>query len=100
MHVTTGINLLNSSFPSHTVVVCCGHEVAIPIEPLVQSLDTKEEVLLTLLCYLELQNRINLFNPINDTCCVRSYGGMEQLRGLSRRIPALAMAIDLEKQRG
>ena len=41
--------------------------------------------------------------PLDDPSLkinVRSYGGVEQLRGLSRRIPALAMAIGLEKQRG
>ena len=60
----------------------------------------KEEILLTLLCYLELQNRINLFNPINDTCNLKCYGGTNELRRLSRKVPAVAMAVALEKEQG
>ena len=82
------------------LLVCQGHEIAIPIEPLVQSLDIKEEALATLLCYMELEEKLEVYNPINDTCCVKCYGGVNQLRALARRVPVVGMAVALERKKG
>ncbi len=82
------------------MIVCHGHEVAIPIEALINSLDAKEEALLTLMCYLELQGHCNLLNPVNDTCQLKAYGGVTELRVLTRKMPAIAMAVAIEKEEG
>ncbi len=79
---------------------CAGHEVAIPIESTVQSLDAKSESLATLLCYLELQGWIEVFSPVWDVCTLKCYGGSRQLRALAQKVPAVAAAAARLKEQG
>jgi len=65
---------------------CAGHEVSIPIEATVQALDVKEECLSTLLCYLEFESWVEVMNSVNDTCTLKCYGGLRQLRALARSL--------------
>lgn len=71
---------------------CAGHEVSIPIENTVQSLDVKEECIQTLLCYLELQGWLEMKGITKDSCTLKCYGGPRQLRALSQKVPAVAAA--------
>ena len=64
---------------------CADHEVAIPTEETVQSLDIKEECISTLLCYLELHGWLEVMNIINNSCTLKYYGGPRQLRALAQR---------------
>ncbi|KAK3859142.1 hypothetical protein Pcinc_034708 [Petrolisthes cinctipes] len=81
---------------------CPKHEVAIPIDNLVEELDLPEENLATLLCYLELHqgNLIHLQSHVYANCSVSCYCGPRQLVAISRRCPPLAVAIALERQKG
>lgn len=79
---------------------CPGHEVAIPIEPLVQSLDTREETLSTLLCYLQLAGWLEVLSPLNDSCIIKCYGGAGQLRALSRKLPPVSIAMAQQREKG
>ena len=79
---------------------CSGHEVAISIDSLVHSLDLKEETLATMLCYLEFQGWIEVLNPINDTCCLKCYGGPGQLKALAKRVPAVNVGVSIERKKG
>ena len=73
--------------------VCRGHEVAIPVDATVQSLDAKEECLSTLLCYMELQGWLRVKNHTYDTCTLKCFGGKRQLQALARKVPAVAAAV-------
>jgi ATP-dependent DNA helicase Q4 len=86
--------------------LCPGHEVAVPIEKLVESLDMKEEgmrslhtlvkpscIILfsgicTLLCYLELHAKEWLINLTNvyATCRIQCYGGPQQLLAIAKKV--------------
>ncbi|XP_069951171.1 uncharacterized protein RecQ4 isoform X2 [Cherax quadricarinatus] len=81
---------------------CPRHEVAIPIDTVVEELDLPEENLETLLCYIELHqgNLIHLNSHVYANCTVSCYGGPRQLVAVSRRCPPLAVAIALERQKG
>lgn len=79
---------------------CAGHEVAIPIEATVQTLDVREECLSTLFCYLELQSWLEVLNPVNDTCTLKCYGGPRQLRALAQRLPSVAAAVARLREQG
>lgn len=80
--------------------ICRGHEVAIPVEATVQSLDAKEEVLSTLLCYMELQGWLRIKNHTYDTCTLRCFGGKRQLQALARKVPAVAAAAARLREKG
>ncbi|CAK6439051.1 unnamed protein product [Pipistrellus nathusii] len=71
---------------------CPGHKRALPVQPTVQALDLPEEVIETLLCYLELHSRrwLELLAPTYTRCCVRCPGGPTQLQALARRCVPLA----------
>ncbi|CAI8032574.1 ATP-dependent DNA helicase Q4 [Geodia barretti] len=72
---------------------CCpGHEVSVPIEGMVQTLDVKEECIQTLLCYLELQGWLEMKGTVKDLCSLKCYGGPRQLRALAQKVPAVAAA--------
>ena len=75
--------------------VCGGHEVALPIERLVQDLDMPEENIATLLCYLELHDNrwLEVLQLIKSTCTIKCYGGYPQLRTLANKIPPIAAAF-------
>lgn len=79
---------------------CSGHEVAISIDSLIHSLDLKEETLATMLCYLESHGWIEVLNPINDTCCLKCYGGSGQLKALTKRVPAVNVGVNIERNKG
>ncbi|XP_027231609.2 ATP-dependent DNA helicase Q4 [Penaeus vannamei] len=81
---------------------CPRHEVAIPVDGLVEELDLPAENIETLLCYLELhQNKlISINSPVYATCSVSCYAGPRQLVAVSRKCPPLAVAIALERQKG
>ncbi|XP_054564705.1 ATP-dependent DNA helicase Q4 [Eptesicus fuscus] len=74
---------------------CPGHKRALPVQPTVQALDTPEEVIETLLCYLELhpQRWLELLAPTYTHCCVRCPGGPTQLQALARRCVPLAACL-------
>lgn len=75
--------------------ICGGHEVAVPIERLVQELDMPEENIATLLCYLELHDNrwLEVLQLIKSTCTIKCYGGYSQLRALAKKIPPIAAAF-------
>ncbi|XP_045431833.1 ATP-dependent DNA helicase Q4 isoform X2 [Pipistrellus kuhlii] len=74
---------------------CPGHKRALPVQPTVQALDLPEEVIETLLCYLELHPRrwLELLAPTYTRCCVRCPGGPTQLQALARRCVPLAACL-------
>ncbi|KAL1518211.1 hypothetical protein ABEB36_001870 [Hypothenemus hampei] len=76
---------------------CPKHEVAFSIEKTVRYLDISEEIISTLLCYLELhpKNYVKLLNPAYTICKVISYGGVAEIRNASKTCPPLAMALAL-----
>ncbi len=80
--------------------LCRGHEVAIPVEATVQELDTKEECVSTLLCYLELQGWLQVLNHTYSSCTLKCYGGARQLRTLARKVPAVAAAAARMREKG
>ena len=45
---------------------------------------------------MELEEKLD---PIDDTCCVKCYGGVNQLRALARRVPVVGMAVALEREK-
>ena len=79
---------------------CAGHEVSIPIETTVQALDAKEECILTLLCYLELQHWLEMKGVKKDVCTLKCYGGPRQLRALAQKVPAVAAATARLQEKG
>ena len=79
---------------------CRGHEVAVPIEATVTALDTREECLMTLLCHLEQQGWLRVRNHTHNTCTLKCYGGSRQLRALARKVPAVAAAVAILRERG
>lgn len=85
-----------------TSSTCPKHEVAIPIDTVVEELDLPEENLETLLCYLELHQKdlIRINSHVYANCIVSCYGGPRQLVAVSRKCPPLAVAIALERQKG
>ena len=80
--------------------LCCGHEVSLPIEKTVQTFDTKEECIETLLCYLELQQWLEMKGVKKDLCSLKCYGGARQLRALAQKVPAVAAATARLREKG
>ncbi|ELU14701.1 hypothetical protein CAPTEDRAFT_176954 [Capitella teleta] len=82
--------------------ICPGHEVAVPIEKLVEKLDMKEEGICTLLCYLELHPSEWLKNLSNvyAQCHIQCYGGPHQLLAIAKKCPPVAVAIARARRRG
>lgn len=78
---------------------CPKHEVAFSIEETVRALDVPEEIISTLLCYLELHDKkfIQLLKPAYTICKIISYGGPLQIRRAAKECPPLAMALALHK---
>ena len=79
---------------------CAGHEVAVAIEHTVQAFDTKEECIQTLLCYLELQQWLEMKGIKKDVCTLKCYGGARQLRALAQKVPAVAAATARMQEKG
>ncbi|XP_023228255.1 ATP-dependent DNA helicase Q4-like [Centruroides sculpturatus] len=78
---------------------CLGHEIAIPIEPIVQDLDIKEENLLTLLCYIEINypDILEVLCPIHAYCSINCYKGYKQLVMAAKKCAPLAAALALNQ---
>ncbi|KAG8038272.1 hypothetical protein G9C98_006599 [Cotesia typhae] len=81
---------------------CPGHEVAIPINEIVRSLDITEEMISTLLCYLELHPKkfITVLSSVYVNAKVTSYNGAQVLKAAAQSSPPLAMAIALDRKKG
>ncbi|XP_063974668.1 ATP-dependent DNA helicase Q4 [Diachasmimorpha longicaudata] len=81
---------------------CPGHEVAIPIDETVAALDITEEMISTLLCYLELHPKkfITVLSSVYISAKVSSYSGPKALKAAAQSSPPLAMAIALDAKRG
>ncbi|KAG1655794.1 ATP-dependent DNA helicase Q4 [Nymphon striatum] len=79
-------------------IQCEKHEVAVPLSPIVQDLDLKEESISTLLCYLELHPKrwINVLNPVYATCQLKIYSSSINMKSLAKRSPPVAAAIAIQ----
>ncbi|KAM4865342.1 ATP-dependent DNA helicase Q4 [Thomomys bottae] len=71
---------------------CPGHERALPVQPMVQTLDMPEEAIETLLCYLELHPRhwLELLPAVYARCHLRCPGGRTELQTLAHKCPLVA----------
>jgi ATP-dependent DNA helicase Q4 len=82
--------------------VCPGHEIAFPIESTVLELDLKEETILTLMTYLELdycKGRVKLLPAINSMCTILCYGeGSQQMKQIAQQCPPIAIALTLHQR--
>ncbi|XP_018315009.1 ATP-dependent DNA helicase Q4 isoform X2 [Mycetomoellerius zeteki] len=81
---------------------CPGHEVALPIDETVRVLDITQEMILTLLCYLELHPKrfITVLPSVYVQARVSSYKGPHALKQAAQSSPPLAMAIALHMKNG
>ncbi|KAG5321829.1 RECQ4 helicase, partial [Acromyrmex heyeri] len=81
---------------------CPGHEVALPIDETVRVLDITQEMILTLLCYLELHPKrfITVLPSVYVQARVSSYEGPHALKQAAQSSPPLAMAIALDIKNG
>ena len=81
---------------------CAGHEMSLITEQTVLSLDLTEEMLLTLLCYLELHQSQALYclPQSYSTCSIACYRGAKQLNQLISKVPAVAAAVSLCREKG
>ncbi|XP_012058273.1 PREDICTED: ATP-dependent DNA helicase Q4 [Atta cephalotes] len=81
---------------------CPGHEVALPIDETVRILDITQEMILTLLCYLELHPKrfITVLPSVYVQARVSSYEGPHALKQAAQSSPPLAMAIALDMKNG
>ncbi|KAG8233228.1 hypothetical protein J437_LFUL012433 [Ladona fulva] len=86
----------------HSRSVCPGHEVAIPVDGTVNSLDLPDENIATLLCYLELHPKrwIEVSSRVYTMCKVQCYQGAKQLKEAAHKCPPLAMAIASDLEQG
>ncbi|KYM93535.1 PREDICTED: ATP-dependent DNA helicase Q4 [Cyphomyrmex costatus] len=77
---------------------CPGHEVALPIDETVHALDITQEVILTLLCYLELHPKrfITVLPSVYIQARISSYEGPHALKQAAQSSPPLAMALDMK----
>lgn len=82
--------------------ICQGHERAVPIDPLVNELDLKQENIATLLCYLELafKGLVKSLPLTYATCKVNCYGGPAQLQAIAKKCPPMGVAIARQKLEG
>jgi superfamily II DNA/RNA helicase len=60
------------------------HYVALPIADTIDSLDLREESILTLLCYLQKAGYIKLYANCYKNCMIKSYKGAEYLKQLAK----------------
>lgn len=77
--------------------VCVGHEVLFPIEAAVFELDVKEEVISTILCYLELDGYAEFKLPCHSVSSIKCYGGPKQLLECSSCPPVGITIADMIK---
>lgn len=83
--------------------VCVGHEVAFPIESTVLELDLKEETIMTLITYLELEfcnGKVELLAPINSMCTLLCYAdGSQQMKTVAKLNPIVGIALALHQKK-
>lgn len=81
---------------------CSGHEVGLPINELVEALDITEEMIVTLLCYLELHHNkfLTVLSSAYAMARITSYNGPQALKSAAQSCPPLAMAIALDLKKG
>jgi len=67
---------------------CPGHEVALPIDETVQALDITQEMISTLLCYLELHPKrfITVLPSVYIRARVSSYKGPQALKQAAQSV--------------
>ena len=57
-------------------------------------MDVREELLESLLCYLELQDWVELLTVTQDTCTLECYGGRAQLERLAEKVTTVHAALE------
>ena len=57
-------------------------------------MDVREELLESLLCYLELQGWVELLTVTQDTCTLKCYGGRAQLERLAEKVTTVHAALE------
>lgn len=67
---------------------CPGHEVAIPVDDTVMALDISEEIISTLLCYLELHPKkfVSVLSSVYVRARVSSYNGSQGLKQAAQTV--------------
>ena len=70
------------------------------VEEMVENLDVSRETIETLLCYLELSGKAWFKGMLKDRFTVQCYGGSHQLKELSWKVPAIAAASAVLRQKG
>ncbi|XP_053208272.1 ATP-dependent DNA helicase Q4-like [Panonychus citri] len=92
-------NMDKENLNSSSKVNCPGHEVAIPIDDLTMDLDMKEENILTLISFIELnypEKQMTLLPSSYSHCKLLSYvDGFKGLNEMSRQCPPVAVAMAL-----
>ncbi|KAK2586565.1 hypothetical protein KPH14_011449 [Odynerus spinipes] len=81
---------------------CSGHEVGLPLNEIVEALDITEEMIMTLLCYLELHHKrfLTVLSSAYTMARITSYNGPQALKLAAQSCPPLAMAIALDLKKG
>lgn len=74
---------------------CNGHFTSINIDDVTQELDVKQEGLETLLCYLEIEDFIDVYLPAETHCTIYFYGGPGQMVKTAKRVHAVALALKM-----
>ena len=74
---------------------CSGHRRSIVSDKTITDLDIREEVISTLLSYLELHPKtwLRMLNPLRSNCAVKCYGGPIQFQMLAKKFPPVAIAL-------
>ena len=73
---------------------CNGPRLALNIAECVEALDVREELLESLLCYMELQGWIELLTVTQDTCTLKCYGGRAQVERLAGKVTTVHAALE------
>lgn len=79
---------------------CNGHRLALNIAECVEALDVREELLESLLCYLELQGWVELLTVTQDTCTLKCYGGRAQVERLAHKMNTVHAALEWCRTKG
>ena len=74
---------------------CSGHRRSMVSDKTISDLDVREEVISTLLAYLELHPKtwLRMLNPLRSNCVVKCYGGPVQFQMLAKKFPPVAIAL-------
>ncbi|XP_011502558.1 PREDICTED: ATP-dependent DNA helicase Q4 [Ceratosolen solmsi marchali] len=91
-----------SCINSYTELRCKGHEIGFSIDETVKLLDISEEIITTLLCYLELHPKhfIKLLPPSLINTEIYSHKGSNLLEVAAQSSQTLTMALALLKKNG